>query len=608
MEGALYSHRNSRLQEWLDELFPELAGECNDDIQLTFRGTELDYEDICLARDAYVNSVDRNKVDIEIAALPFAESAEKRLEKLIDLFEDMQKKCPFSDLQTEELREQFQRAVETEFEVSVIATMSSGKSTLINALLGREMMPSKNAACTATIAHIKDVDGMEGFSAECKDENGGLVESNDNLTPEAMARYNDDERIVDINIEGDIPFVSSQNMQLVLLDTPGPNNSRTEEHKRRTLKVIKSNAMPMVLYVMNATQLFTEDDETLFSSVAEAMNNQHGKQSRDRFLFVINKTDMLDPQKGESVDDIIQEARDYLSSNGIEDANIYPISAEMAKLIRMSKNGEELTRRQRRDLEDSVELFSMNGMQLDEYAPLSVGGRNVLNADIELAKINGLAYEETLVHTGVPAVEIAIAEYLEKYALTGKINEAVNTFKRRIDEKQLMAKLEEEMSNNEKIREEVKNKMNALLSQLNKGKEAQKFRSKLEKIDFGNSPVEIAREIGKKYAARLTKVQGNEELSIESANKFINQLKKQVSAWERDLQTDLEIIIDQSIVKNSKLVLDEYSRHIQSLLEDNNLKKSTFEFDDSFRIMTAHIPSTSTIVEQYTETRSKKLK
>ena len=608
VEGALYSHRNNRLQEWLDELFPELVEECNDDIQLAFKGTELDYEDVFIAKEVYDNYGNDNRVNIELSAFPFAESAEKRLKKLIDLFDSMQKDCPFPDLQTKELRRQFQHAVETEFEVSVIATMSSGKSTLINALLGRELMPSKNAACTATIAHIKDVDGMEGFSAICKDENGEIVESNDNLTPETMERYNDDENVVDIDIAGDIPFASSQNMQLVLLDTPGPNNSRTDEHKRRTLRVIKSDAMPMVLYVMNATQLFTNDDETLFSSVADAMNSQHGKQSRDRFLFVINKTDMLDPEKGESVDKTIQEVRSYLSSNGIEDANIYPVSAEMAKLIRMNKNGAELTRRQRRDLEDSVELFSMDGMQLDEYAPLSTAGRNALMTDIKSARINGSAYDETLVHTGVPAVEIAIAEYLEKYALTSKINEAVNTFKRRIDEKQLTAKLEEEMSINEQMRKEVKENMKVIQAQLKDGKEAQTFRKRLESLDYGNSPVSIAREIGKKYAAKLTKVQGNSNLSVESANNFINHLKKQVSAWERDLQTDLEKMIEQTIVKNSKLVLDEYRQHIQSLFKNDNMKNNIYNFDTSFKIMTAHIPSTSVIVNQYTETRSQKVK
>ena len=589
-------------------MFPELVEECNDDIQLTFKGTELDYEDVFLARQDYINSNRDNKVQIDLCPLSFAKCAEERLDELIKLFSEMQTECPFPDLRTEELRRQFQRAIESEFEVSVIATMSSGKSTLINALLGRELMPSKNAACTATIAHIKDVDDMDGYTAICRDESGEIIETNDNLTPEEMSRYNDDENIVDIDIEGDIPFVSSQNMQLVLLDTPGPNNSRTEEHKKRTLRVIKSDDMPMVLYVMNATQLFTEDDESLFNCVADAMNSQHGKQARDRFIFVINKTDMLDTEKGESVSNIINEAREYLKSNGIDDANIYPISAEIAKLIRMNNNGDNLTRKQRINLENSMELFTIEDMHLDEYAPLSVSGREIIKKDITSAKMSESLDDEVLVHTGLPAIEIAIAEYLEKYALTNKINEAVNTFKKRIDEKEIMAKLEDEMSKSEQMREEISEKMNALLAQLEDGKTAQKFRDKLEGLEVGDELVRSARETGMKYAKKLVKIQNNCEMSVEEAREFVNILKKQVVSLERELQVDLENMINKSIVETSQKVIDEYSQHIKSLLEDDNLQLHTYDFNVSFKIMTAHLPTTVSVVNQYTETKTEKVK
>ena len=44
------------------------------------------------------------------------------------------------------------------FPMAVIATMSSGKSTLINALLGKEILPNSNAACTALNYSILDDD------------------------------------------------------------------------------------------------------------------------------------------------------------------------------------------------------------------------------------------------------------------------------------------------------------------------------------------------------------------------------------------------------------------------------------------------------------------
>ncbi|MBR3921763.1 MAG: dynamin family protein, partial [Kiritimatiellae bacterium] len=44
--------------------------------------------------------------------------------------------------------------------------MSSGKSTVVNSLLGMDLMPAKNEACTATIARITDDDHAQNFMAQ----------------------------------------------------------------------------------------------------------------------------------------------------------------------------------------------------------------------------------------------------------------------------------------------------------------------------------------------------------------------------------------------------------------------------------------------------------
>lgn len=63
-----------------------------------------------------------------------------------------------------------------------------------------------------------------------------------------------------------------------------------------------------------------------------------GKQSRERFLFVVNKMDMFDPELGENIENALDSVRGYLEENGINDPNIYPVSARMAYLLR--KQGE----------------------------------------------------------------------------------------------------------------------------------------------------------------------------------------------------------------------------------------------------------------------------
>ena len=44
------------------------------------------------------------------------------------------------------------------FNISIIATMSAGKSTFVNALLGNEIFPEANTACTAKITSVYDND------------------------------------------------------------------------------------------------------------------------------------------------------------------------------------------------------------------------------------------------------------------------------------------------------------------------------------------------------------------------------------------------------------------------------------------------------------------
>ena len=425
-KGQWKTYQKTRLQQWLADLFPYLMDECNDDLKVTFRGTQLDFEDIKDAADEYMKQY--KNVHIQLDKPIIAPDAEARMNNLKGLFEKLHAECPFEDLRSDDVRKKFEEAMNSKFKVSVIATMSSGKSTLINAMLGADLMPAKNEACTATIASIEDHDELSEFEAVCKDEDGNAIFNCKPLSAEKMAEYNDDPRVALIDIKGNIPFVTSQDMQLVLEDTPGPNNSRTEEHKKHTYKVIDEESKPMVLYILNATQIGTNDDNYLLTKVANAMK-VGGKQSRDRFIFVANKVDAVDTDK-ESLPDMLKHVREYLIQHGIDNPSVYPVSAEFAKVIRLSKKQTNLTKTQKRKVRNAPEIFNENEeLHLEQYAPLSVASKYKLEkcvqqlqqSDDEDAEIN-----EALIHTGVPGVEFTIREYLDKYVLTNQIENFVN--------------------------------------------------------------------------------------------------------------------------------------------------------------------------------------
>ena len=350
--NKLFDLKNERIQVWIDQLLPILVDLCNDSSYcIQFYGLALDYDDLYETIKEYC----LQHADIEVC-LEFTEvrSSDDRLSDLEKLFEEMQRDCPFEDLKTKQIRDNFYNAISSEFEVSVIATMSSGKSTLINALLSRELMPSKNEACTAAIAKIKDNNVGDIFTAEYRNKKNQVLGAYTNLSLTDMEEMNANPDTAFIDIEGNIPNIDSSGIRLVLVDTPGPNNSRTEEHKNHTYRVIKEKTKPMVLYVLNATQLQTNDDYTLLSTVAEAMK-VGGKQSKDRFIFAVNKIDQFDPDK-ESVQVALQHVREYLQKFDIENPNIFPTSAETAKVIRMYQSGAQLTKGQSKTLRN-CEVF-----------------------------------------------------------------------------------------------------------------------------------------------------------------------------------------------------------------------------------------------------------
>ena len=191
--------------------------------------------------------------------------------------------------------------------------------------------------------------------------------------------------------------------------------------KKKIYKVINElNAL--ILYVLNATQLGTIDDDLLLSLVSKAME-ESGKQSRNRFMFVVNKVDYFDPDNGESLERALINVKDYLRYHGIENPNIYLASSETAKVIRLHKNRYELSRKQRQTYNELGLFLNEEEFHLEKYAPLSKLGRYKIGEALANAKSDE---DIALIHTGIPAIEIAINEYLDKYVLTEKINQAVN--------------------------------------------------------------------------------------------------------------------------------------------------------------------------------------
>ena len=590
-----------RLQEWIEELPEILFEECSSrDFKITFHGTILDYEDVeSMAREAK-----KNGLNIELEHIPAKEVSDK--EAAIDEIFDEIQAGPFDEIKQPDVVKAFNMAKSSDFEVNVVATMSAGKSTLINALLRQKLMPAKQEACTATITEIKDNDA-DHFMAKVYDTSGNLIQTHPELSFEIMDSLNSNPEVSKIHVEGNIPFVTSEDVSLVLVDTPGPNNSRDPEHKAATYRMLSESSKTVVLYILNATQLAVNDDYNLLSHVADSMK-VGGKQSRDRFIFVVNKLD--DFKKGEdSIEAAITKVRDYLRDNGIENANIYPASALTALNIR--------TILAESDDDDDDEVYEAKGkvrkfirnpeMYFETLAPLTPSVRGEIETRLANARSNHDTYEEALIHCGIVPIEMAIKMYVQKYAKTAKIKNIVDTFSKRLESAKSFETTKQEITENQDKQKEILANIEVIKKKLASGEDAKRFKSRIEQINYDSEIRKMANDVimvaQKKITEQLSS--SDTKISKREAEELCRQFARFADNLQAEVQVKLEELIGNHVHKSATDLLEEYRKKISELAQDVNIGTVSI---DPFELMAGDISTdVSSLINNLTETERVKV-
>ena len=559
-----------RLQEWIEDLPKILVNECNTtDFKISFHGTILDYEDLLsVAGDA------KNKgVKIECKHIPAKEVKDKE-GSLEEIFKDIQN-GPYDELKQLDLIDAFEMAKSKDFHVNVIATMSAGKSTLINALLRKKIMPAKQAACTATITEIKDNDA-EFYKAAVYDKNGNLFEVQPELTLPIMQALNSNSEVSLINVEGDIPFVSAEEVSLVLVDTPGPNNARNEEHRKATFRALSESSKPLVLYVLNATQLAVNDDSNLLNNVAESMK-VGGKQSKDRFIFVLNKLDEFQPEV-DSVKESIEKVKNYLEDKGIKNPNIFPASALTALDIRTILNDFDMQTRMD-DVDDSnilgvmINVKKMNKIQdlhLEKYATMTPSIRGEINGMLANAKEAKDSRQEALVHTGIISIESAIRMYVDKYAKTAKIKNIVDTFDKKLESAKSFENIKQEIAANKDKQKEIIARIDSINEKLKSGEEAAKFIEKIKEINYHDEINSLADDVVQKAQNEITKIQtaNTRTFTKQEAMSKCEEFKKLAGELKIEVTVKLENLLNSYMKKNAEELFEQYKQKISGLINE----------------------------------------
>lgn len=576
--------RGKRLQEWVAKFPQMLVDELNTvDFDIEFYGMPLDWDDF---EDVFKRAKESGIIKNLKMKFTEGKSDEAVSDKIVNVFTDLQE-GPVEDFRDPKLIRAFANINNSVFPINVIATMSSGKSTLINALLGNKLMPSKNEACTATITEILDND-METFTAVVYDEDEVVLQKIPELTYDVMSELNDDENVHRISATGNIPFLDAKSTALMLVDTPGPNNSQNQAHKNTTYRAINSDANNLILYVLNGTQLSTNDDASLLSYVAEQIK-RGGKQVRDRFLFVVNKMDGFNPEE-EDIGKAITAAKRYLASYGIEDPQIFPCSAYTALNIRTYLDGvdiDNMTRADERKLPSAArdtlpmidKFIDYESMHLEQYSTLSPSAQRDLNFKLSQAEKNGDTKEQALIHCGIYSIEAAIKAYVKKYAKTKKVKDLVESFQEVLESTQVLAKAKTQVATDEEAAKACAERAAAVKAKIADGEEAAAFKERIATLNPIDAIKEKAETLSREAINKTSRVfqpYGDEITNKAEAKRLVSQFSLMSSDAIAELTSELESVINQEVMGTGERILLEYQEKLSKIDEGATDKQLDF--------------------------------
>lgn len=204
----------------------------------------------------------------------------------------------------------------------VLGEFNHGKSTVVNALLGEDVLPMGITPTTAVITHL--IHG-ETPHARVKPPMDGAIYDIDVKDIEGVVKHVEESKIEPeyVEIAHPNPFLTNG---LVLVDTPGVNDISRQKVE------ITYGYLPradVILYVLDATQVLKKSEVTF-------IKDRLLKANRDRIIFILGKIDALSDDDAREVELYARERLQGLIGN----VELYAFSAREA--LKAQKDGAAL--------------------------------------------------------------------------------------------------------------------------------------------------------------------------------------------------------------------------------------------------------------------------
>ena len=178
------------------------------------------------------------------------------------------------------------RSKERVFRVAIVGEFSTGKSTLINALFGKELLPMALEACTAVVTKIRKVKPGEEPGLLVTFSKAGLrkLPNEDLRTALTFEGQSEEEKDVPLEAQVLLPYGTFLDHGIEIVDTPGFNDPGGRGENVTVGYLPNADA---IIFLTHAARAFKETE-------IDFLRDRITVQDRDRVLFAINACDILE--------------------------------------------------------------------------------------------------------------------------------------------------------------------------------------------------------------------------------------------------------------------------------------------------------------------------
>lgn len=416
-----------------------------------------------------------------------------------------------------------------EFSIVVVGEFSAGKSTLLNALMKKRILPSFTNETTATVNFLRHKEKSRAGEAGTVYYKDGTRKNLDNNNLETIQKYvtTKGKEVVSTVEHLDL-YLDSEFLKdgVTLVDSPGLNGIAEGHREITEQQILKSHAS---IFLFSCDHPGSKTDFEFLNELQKKVKT---------IIFVLNKIDSIKVHEGETVEGIIQTLKANYRKQFPEATTvpeIWPVAAYPALVARNKETLDYAGKKERSEHEKK---------ELEKESRL---------VDFEDRLMNFLVHGEKTQQQLLAPVERVIAVNKE---IRENFEKEIELLKSKIDEKDLQEKIENLKDSIEKRRKENLDKKGRITNDLNKSIEEVRNEFLAEFSKFSNKKLREIDEID----------------DLDEMKYYFENFEKEFMRKARDNFFNVEENLKDSIIT---LVQNEYITNLNSIAEKlNNFNKT----------------------------------